>query len=149
LSTLSAAESQSVHLNRSIAASPELVFRAWVDPALLQRWLSPIAEADARAGGRFRLEVSKPEGVHVVTGEYLEFMPGQRLAMTWVYEGPMIPAGKMESLLTVDFREDGPDTEVSLHHERLTDPVYFETIRNGAWAKALDQMQTLLADPSH
>jgi len=69
---MSAAESESVHVTRRLAASPERVFESWVDPALLRRWLAPNAEADARVGGRFRFEVSKPEGAHVVTGEYRE-----------------------------------------------------------------------------
>lgn len=148
LTPKSTAESESVHVTRHLAGSPERVFKAWVDPALLRRWLAPIAEVDARAGGRFRLEVSKPEGAHVVTGEYLEFVASQRLVMTWVYEGPMAPEGKMKALLTVEFQKDGAHTEISLHHKGLTNPRYLETIRQGAWTKALDQMDTLLANSS-
>ncbi|MGH9589329.1 MAG: SRPBCC family protein [Terracidiphilus sp.] len=143
-----AAESESVHVSRRLAASPERVFEAWVEPTLLRRWLAPSAEADARAGGAFRLEVLKPEGAHVVAGEYREFIPSQRIVMTWVYEGPMAPAGKMEALLTVEFRKDGPYTEISLHHEGLTNPRYRETIRQGAWTRALDELEGLLAVPS-
>ena len=133
----SAAESETVHVTRRLAGSPERVFKAWVDPALLRGWLAPIAEADARAGGRFRLEASKPEGAHVVTGEYLEFVPSQRLVMTWVYEGPMAPEGKMKAMLRVEFHKDGVYTEITLHHEGLTDPRYLETIRQGAWTNRL------------
>lgn len=142
---MSAAESESVRVTRRLAASPERVFEAWVDPALLRRWLAPSVETDARAGGRFRLEVSTPEGAHVVTGEYREFVPNQRLVMTWIYQGPMAPAGKMEALLTVELR-DGPHTEIDLRHERLTNPRYLETIKQGAWTKALDELEALLAD---
>lgn len=144
---MKAAESESVRVTRRFAASPERVFESWVNPALLRRWLAPSAAADARVGGRFRLEVSKPEGAHLVTGEYREFVPSQRLIMTWVYEGPMAPAGKMEAILTVEFRKDGPYTEISLHHEGLTNPRYLETIRQGAWTKALDELDALLVNP--
>lgn len=143
---MTAAESESFRMNRRLAASPERVFESWVNPALLRRWLAPTAEVDARVGGRFRLEVSKPEGTHVVSGEFREFVRSQRLVMTWVYEGPMAPAGKIEALLTVEFRKDGPNTEISLYHEGLTNPVYLETIRHGAWAKALDELETVLVD---
>ncbi len=144
-----AAESESVRVSRRLAASPERVFESWVNPALLQRWLAPSAESDARAGGRFRLAVSKPEGDHVVTGEYREFIPSRRIVMTWVYEGPMAPDGKMEALLTVEFQGDGKYTEINLHHEGLTNPRYLETIRQGAWTKALDELEALLAkDPT-
>ncbi|MEO7141947.1 MAG: SRPBCC domain-containing protein [Bryobacteraceae bacterium] len=145
---MSAAESESVRVTRRLAASPERVFKAWADPALLRRWFAPIAQADARPGGRFRLEASSPEGAHVVIGEYREFIPGRRIVMTWVYEGPMIPVGKMEALLTVEFRQDGSSTEINLHHEHLTNPAYLATIRSGAWPKALDELEALLADPS-
>lgn len=52
----------------------------------------------------------------------------------------------MEALLTLDFRKDGPYTEISLQHEGLTNPRYLETIRQGAWTKALDQLDALLAN---
>ena len=130
----------SVCVTRRIAGSPERVFRAWTSAALLERWLAPKAEADARLGGHFRLEVSKPGGSHLVSGEYREFMPGQRLVMTWLYQGPMAPMEKMEALLTVDFRQDGQNTEVILRHEHLTNATYRETIRNG------DALEKLLAE---
>jgi len=58
----------------------------------------------------------------------------------------MAPAGKMEALLTVELRKDGPYTEISLHHENLTNPRYLETIKQGAWTKALDELEALLAN---
>ncbi|HEV2416462.1 MAG TPA: SRPBCC domain-containing protein [Terriglobia bacterium] len=131
-------------MTRRFAGPPERVFEAWVNPALLRCWLAPIAEADGRAGGRLRLEVSKPGGAHVVSGEYLEFLPSQGLVMTWVYEGPMAPEGKMEALLRVDFHKQGLYTEINLHHERLANPRYLETIRQGAWSHALDALDALL-----
>ena len=143
---MSDSESESVRVTRHIGASAERVFEAWVDAALLRRWLAPCAEADARAGGHFRLEVSEPKGKHVVTGESREFVRGRRLVMTWVYEGPMAPDGKMESLVTVEFSEDGPNTEIGLHHEGLTNPRYFAVISQGAWTKAFDELETLLAN---
>jgi uncharacterized protein YndB with AHSA1/START domain len=145
---MSVTECESIRVMRRIAATPERVFRAWVDPEQLRRWLAPVAEADARAGGHFRLAVSAPEGEHVVTGEYLEFVPDQRIAMTWVYEGPMAPEGKMEARLTVEFRGDASHTDLNLHHQHLHNPTYFNTIRNGAWEKALDGLQVLVRDTS-
>jgi uncharacterized protein YndB with AHSA1/START domain len=102
---LSNQESESIRVNQVLTGSVERVFNAWTDPAVVQRWLAPKAEIDARAGGRFRLEVVKPEGAHVVTGTYLEFVRNERLVMTWVYHGPMAAAGEMEALLTVELRK--------------------------------------------
>ena len=44
----------------TIRAPVQTVFAAWTDAAQLQRWLAPIAEADGRVGGHFRLESERP-----------------------------------------------------------------------------------------
>lgn len=131
-------EFESIHLTRRFHVPRERVFEAWVNPDLLRLWLAPKVEVDAKVGGHFRLEVSKPEGSHVVTGVYREFVPERHIMMTWVYEGPMGSADEMEALLTVDFHQRGSDTEIELHHDHLTNPVYRDTIQHGAWTKALD-----------
>src|SRR5215472_4463950 len=128
----------SVRVTRRFSASPEQVFEAWMNLDLLRLWLAPIVEVDAWVGGRFHLEVSKPEGVHLVTGVYRELVPGQHIMMTWVYAGPMGSAEQMEALLTIDFHKLGSNTEIELHHDHLTNPVYRDTIQRGAWTRALD-----------
>jgi uncharacterized protein YndB with AHSA1/START domain len=133
-------ELDSVHLTRPFNASPEKVFDAWVNPDLLRLWLAPVVEVNARVGGHFRLEVSKPEGTHVVTGVYREFEPGRHIMMNWVYEGPMGSADQMEALLTIDFHKRGSSTEIELHHDHLTNPAYRDTVQRGAWTKALDEL---------
>src|SRR5215470_3880437 len=140
--------SDSVQVTRSFHASPEQAFEAWVNPDLLRQWLAPKVEADARVGGHFRLEVAKPEGTHLVTGVYRELVPSEHILMTWVYEGPIGSADKMEALLTVDFHKRGPNTEIELHHDRLTNPAYRETIQRGAWTRALEELAKVLPSAS-
>lgn len=144
---MSGHKSESIRVSRVLIGSPERIFEAWINPAVLQRWLAPKAEVDARDGGHFRLEVAKPEGVHVVTGRYLEFKANERLVMTWVYDGPMGP-GDMEALLSIELRKHSSNTELTLQHDKLTNPAYRETIAKGAWTTALDRLETLLAGPS-
>jgi uncharacterized protein YndB with AHSA1/START domain len=136
---------ESASLVRTIQAPPQKVFAAWVDGAQLQRWLAPIAQADGRPGGHFRLEVHTADGSHVVAGEYLELVPARRLVMTWVYEGPMVPTGKEPTKVTVEFQPSGANTEVSVRHEGLKNPTYRDAIRQGAWVEALKQLDSLLA----
>lgn len=136
---------ESVSLIHTIKAPAQKVFTAWTDGARLQQWLAPIAQADGRVGGRFRLEVQTTDGAHVVTGEYRELVPARRIVMSWVYEGPMVPTGKVPSTVTVDLRASGANTEVSLQHEGLKNPTYRETIRQGAWTDALTKLDSLLA----
>jgi len=129
----------------TIRAPAQTVFEAWTDAAQLQRWLAPIAEAEGRVGGHFRLEVRAPEGSHIVTGVYRELVPGRRIVMTWVYEGPMVPSGKEPTRVTVELRPSGPNTDVRVHHEGLKNPTYRETIRQGAWTEALAQLDSILS----
>ena len=136
---------QSVSLIRTIKAPAQKVFTAWTDGARLQHWLAPMAQADGRVGGHFRLEVQTTDGAHVVTGEYRELVPAQRIVMSWVYEGPMVPTGKVPTTVTVELRASGANTEVSLRHEGLKNPTYRETIRQGAWTEALTKLDSLLA----
>ena len=46
----------------------------------------------------------------------------------------------LEALLTVDFRSDGPNTELILRHDHLTNPVTATHLKKGAWVKTLDQV---------
>ena len=130
---------------RTIRAPAQKVFGAWIDASQLQRWLAPVARADGRVHGRFRLEVQTADGSHVVSGEYRELVPDRRIVMSWVYEGPMIPAGKESTTVTAEFHARGPETEVRVHHEGLKNPTYREAIRQGAWAEALKQLDSLLS----
>jgi uncharacterized protein YndB with AHSA1/START domain len=145
---MSSHESESIRVTRVLTGSIERVFNAWTDSAFLQQWLAPKVEVDARPGGHFRLEVAKPEGVHVVIGIYREFKPNGRLVMTWVYDGPMGAAEHMEALLTVELSERGPNTEITLQHDKLTNPIYRDTIAKGAWTAALDKLEAVLASSS-
>lgn len=143
---MSNGDSESIRVTLVLSASPERVFEAWTNPSQLQQWLGPTAQVDAREGGHFRVEVPKPEGVHVVTGKYQEFKPKERLIMTWVYDGPMGTEGDMEALLTVELRKHGANTELTLQHDKLTNPAYRQTVAKGAWTTALDRLETLLAE---
>jgi uncharacterized protein YndB with AHSA1/START domain len=63
-----------------IEASPEDVFSYFVDPEKLVSWKATAAEADARPGGRFRLDVTGRGDV--AWGEYLEIDPPRRVTFT-------------------------------------------------------------------
>ena len=71
-----------LELRRRLTASPERVFAVWTDPALLARWMSPFAEAEAsvdvRVGGTFAI-VMRGQGQEIRhTGTYLEVDPPHR-----------------------------------------------------------------------
>lgn len=77
-----------------IAAPPEHVFAALIDPEQLAHWWGgidatgvPVARdwrVDARPGGRWSARATAPDGrAGLLRGEYLAFEPGRRLEFTW------------------------------------------------------------------
>jgi uncharacterized protein YndB with AHSA1/START domain len=122
-------QSAAVRLERTIAASPAQVYRAWLDPALLTRWMTPgpytvtRAEVDERVGGHFRIWHADPSGTAAggFDCELTELVPDQRIVFRWGFVGAQRRDGAaFDSLLTVALRE-APDggTVLTLLHERL------------------------------
>jgi len=119
-----------VRLERVIRASSDDLYRAWLDPDLLQRWLAPggitveRAEVEARVGGRYRIWHAD-SGVHIggFECEIVELVPGERIVFKWGFVGPERTAGPVyDSLLTITLRSVSRDaTVLTLVHERLDD----------------------------
>ncbi len=115
-----------LQLEHRFAASRDQVFEAWTNPEVLKRWWAaaptwetPLAEVDVREGGSYRLSMLTDEGeTHTVRGEYREISPPERLAYTWSWEEGPEPAmaGSDETLVVVEFLEDGDGTLVKLTH---------------------------------
>jgi uncharacterized protein YndB with AHSA1/START domain len=116
----------SLELSHRFAAPREQVFDAWTNPEVLKRWWAagatwdtPLAEVDARQGGTYRLSMRTDEcEIHTVYGEYREVRPPERLAYTWSWEEGPGPAmkGAENTLVVIDFVEDGDGTVVKLTH---------------------------------
>ena len=115
-----------LELSHRYSAPRSDVFDAWTNPQVLKRWWAaaptwetPLAEIDAREGGSYKLSMRTDAGeVHTVKGEFTEVRPPERLAYTWSWEqGPdAAMAGSEETLVIVDFLEDGAGTLVKLTH---------------------------------
>ncbi len=83
----------SLTITRTIAARPEIVFDALIEPEGLKMWIGPdegpvlIAESDGRVGGKFLLRFQMLDGSeHEAVGEYLEVERPRKLAMTWQWQ---------------------------------------------------------------
>jgi uncharacterized protein YndB with AHSA1/START domain len=121
------AQQATVNVVRVIPAPPDRVYRAWLDPELLRRWMTPgldvtHAEVDARVGGRFRvLQGNAGEPAGGFEAEILELVPGERIVFKWGLLGPKLLDGPVyDSQLTVTLRETAEHTtELTLLHERL------------------------------
>ncbi len=95
-----------------IEAPPETVWRFWVEPDSIVRWMGKIATLEPRPGGVFRIDYGQGD---VVAGEYLDVDPPRRLALTWGWESPdgRIEAGRVEVELEP---ADGGATQLRLRH---------------------------------
>jgi len=78
-----------VEVRRIIARPVEEVFRAWITPASIARWLGGAGTSDvrvsgaARPGGRIRVDLVYNGAPWFLDGEYLEVDPPRRLVHTW------------------------------------------------------------------
>jgi uncharacterized protein YndB with AHSA1/START domain len=121
-----------IRLERVIAASPQQVYRAWLEPELVRQWMAPghfetvKAEIDERPGGHYRIwQVSGGASVGGFESRILELDPSRRIVWQWGFVGPQRSEGPVyDSVLTVTLRETPEGTTVlTLVHERLDDLV--------------------------
>jgi uncharacterized protein YndB with AHSA1/START domain len=134
----------SLTIVRRIRARPSIVFDALTTPEGIACWWGPddgpvlLAETDVRVGGRYRVRFRMLDGSeHESSGEYLEVVRPQRLAMSWRWAGGEGPG---ESLVEIDLRAIGEGTELTFSHSRLHDE---ETRRSheAGWNGALDKLE--------
>jgi uncharacterized protein YndB with AHSA1/START domain len=142
-----------VRLQRTISAPPERVYRAWLEPELLQRWMAPEStqvawvEVDERIGGYYRIWQENAGGnIGGFDCELLELVPSERIVWRWGFVGPARADGPtFDSRLTVTLREaPGGSTHLDLVHEHLDAlrhvmPDVADSVDSG-WAVVLDKL---------
>jgi len=88
-----------VRLHRVLRATPERVYRAFLDADAMAKWLPPngftgkVHHMDAKVGGSFKMSFTNfsTGGSHSFGGEYLELVPHQRLRYTSKFDDPNLP----------------------------------------------------------
>src|SRR4051812_13840563 len=142
-----------VEVRRTIAATPDRVYRAWLDPQLMVRWFAPTsftvrqAEGDERVGGRVRIWHADGAGNDVggAEAEIVELIPGERIVLHWQFVGPdRITDPALTTRLTLTFTATPAGTQQDLIHDRLDglrdrSPYIAERIGPG-WESALDAL---------
>ena len=133
-----AISSAAVVVRRTIAASAEDLFDAWLDPEALVEWMRPgtirrtEARTDPRVGGQYEILMHADSGVIPHRGEYRVIDRPKRLVFTWNSKFAD------NTLVTVDFLARDQRTEVVITHERLPEAEFASHDRG--WTSALEKL---------
>ena len=130
-----------VKLHRVLRASPERVYRAFLDADAMAKWLPPngftgkVHQMEARVGGRFKMSFTNftSGNSHSFGGEFLELVPHERLRYTDVFDDPNLPG---EIHVTVSLKEVSVGTEVNIVQEGIPDVIPAEACYLG-WQESL------------
>jgi glutathione S-transferase len=140
-----------LQLTRFFKAPREKVFDAFTQSSQLMRWFGPrgctcpSVALDARVGGRYRVEMHGDDSgdVMVLSGEYREVSPPEKLVFTWVWaQGDM--AG-VESVVSITLKPKPGGTELTLQHSGLPTGRAVEMHAMG-WNSTWDCLDDHLAD---
>jgi uncharacterized protein YndB with AHSA1/START domain len=137
-----------VRLHRVLATKPEKVYRAFLDPDAMARWLPPngftgkVHATDARVGGRYRMSFTNFSTGTVIGfgGEYLELVPDQKLRYTDVFDDPNLPG---TITVTVTLQAVSCGTEIHIVQEGLPEAIPLEACYLG-WQESLDNLKRLV-----
>jgi len=144
----------SVTMVRKLKSPARAVYTAWTEPRILARWLAPGADTvtsvtiDLRKGGRFRLEGLNGDGKpYSFSGTYLELIENRRVALSWVYEGPVPALRGGTSVVVAELTELEPNlTELTLTHEKLAERDAAEIYRL-SWTECMTKLETVATAP--
>ena len=134
-----------VRFHRVLRAAPEKVYKAFLDPDAMAKWLPPngftgkVHQLDAKVGGTYRMSFTNfgTGGSHSFGGKYLELVPHERIRYTDQFDDPNLP-GQMHT--TIGLKKVSVGTELTVVQEGVPDVIPPEACYLG-WQESL----TLLA----
>ena len=130
-----------VRLHRVIRSTPDRIYRAFLNPQALAKWLPPhgftgeVHEMDVRVGGQYRMSFTNhgEGGSHSFGGTYLELVPGERLRYNARFDDANLP-GEMTTTVTLTPVSCG--TEMSVVQEGIPAVIPAESCYLG-WQESL------------
>jgi len=137
-----------VHLHRVLAANPEKIYRAFVNPDALVRWLPPngftgkVHHMDTKVGGTFKMSFTNfTTGKSIFFGgEYRELIPHERLIFTDNFDDPNLPG---EIQVTVTLKKVSVGTELTIVQEGVPSVIPLEACYLG-WQESLANLARLV-----
>jgi uncharacterized protein YndB with AHSA1/START domain len=137
-----------VRLHRVLTTKPEKVYRAFIEPDAIAKWLPPngftctVRHMDPKTNGSFRMSFRNftTGQSHSFGGQYLELVPNERLRYTDTFEDPNLPG---EIRVTVTLRSVAVGTEVNIVQEGLPEILPVEACYLG-WQESLRNLARLV-----
>ena len=137
-----------VKLHRVLRATPERVYRAFLDADALAKWLPPhgftckVLHVDARVGGTYKMSFTNfsTGHSHSFGGEYLELLPNERIRHTDKFDDPNL-SGEMQT--TVSIRQVSCGTELDIVQEGIPEVIPPEVCYLG-WQESLTLLTQLV-----
>lgn len=137
-----------VRLHRVLRASPERIYRAFLDADALVKWLPPngfiakVYHSDARVGGSFKMSFTNFSTGHSHTfgGEYLELLPHERIRYTDKFDDLNLP-GEMQ--VTISLKQVSCGTELNIVQEGIPAVIPAEACYLG-WQESLGLLALLV-----
>lgn len=117
-----------IRLHRVLRATPERVYRAFLDPDAMVKWLPPngftgkVHFMDACVGGSYKMSFRNftTGKSHSFGGQYLELAPHERIRYTDKFDDPNLP-GAMQ--VNITFKNVSCGTEVNISQEGVPDVI--------------------------
>ena len=139
-----------IRLHRVLRAAPERVYRAFLDPDAMAKWLPPngftgkVHQVDAKVGGTHKMSFANftTGKSHSFGGRYLELTPNERIRYTDKFDDPNLP-GEMQ--VTVTLKKVSCGTELMIVQEGVPEVIPAEACYLG-WQESLAQLANLV-DP--
>jgi uncharacterized protein YndB with AHSA1/START domain len=137
-----------VRLYRVLRTKPEKVYRAFLEPDAVARWLPPngftcqVDRLDARVGGTFRMSFRNfgTGNGHAFGGTYRELVPHERIRYTDTFDDPGLPG---EMMTTVTMRAVSCGTELQVVQEGIPAAIPPEACHLG-WQESLEHLARLV-----
>ena len=137
-----------VHLHRVLTAKPEKIYRAFLDPDAMAKWLPPngftcsVHQLDPKVGGIYKMSFTNFTTKKSVSfgGEYRELVENERLRYTDNFDDPNL-AGEIQ--VTVVLKKVSLGTEVTIIQEGLPTVIPLEACYVG-WQQSLNNLAKLV-----
>ncbi len=141
-------QTNTIKLQRVLKAAPEKIYRAFIDPDAMAKWLPPhgftgkVHQMDAKVGGGYKMSFTNfsTGKSHSFGGKFLELVPHERIRYTDKFDDPNLP-GEMQT--TVTLKKVSCGTELNVVQEGVPGVIPAEACYLG-WQESLAQLANLV-----